>query len=620
MALIKIKVPPGECICVGYMWVCDKDHNGEIIVELQEQFGELVTIRSFEFQQPEPEPIDDDSPEENDGPRLVPPFQVPTFRTAESRSFLAVVENPALAGELRPIYPGGELTVKDGAIRESSDIHFKDTSDLSERKVIDIDELPAFSGKVEVGPFWTFDDTPDMRDARILEFFNQVKNPEEIVDRIHDNPDIGSGASRRYGIKADVAARVIAERKRKPGGLFREVDAINAVSGIGPNTWEDILYSFQEVGGKRIPDEEADAGIEETGPFAILDELHRMLLGFVTYTQFANDFGLSKRPPPRLIADISPVMEQIVKLEEAGPESTGYAEVTELVLDLAAIVDTAYTEKLETGYQFSDIPSSFPVQPAFPAAIQPIMGTTILASRGPVPSPQPPFPFDSMGQWNTFLNHLERNLATAWRGLPRSTARRLSIRYRELLAAIAAARQFGTTSQLAAALRAFIQHAIRMGVGNRFLAVIAQALARIGGSLGGAGGAAAGGGAAGGFVLVEVLLLIILLILWAIMWVKIGNWLWNQEIPGNGETYVEYYANVAYQLLYSNDCDKLLSLVTSSSRRVRELEREGVSGDRLQTAAALGAAAITKYLSKCNTNIRSTLERRLKHYGKILQR
>ncbi|CAB5140131.1 hypothetical protein D3OALGA1CA_3820 [Olavius algarvensis associated proteobacterium Delta 3] len=618
MARIKIKVPPGECLCVGYMWVCDKDRNGEIIVELQEQFGELVTIRSFEFRQPEEQPIDEDSPDENDGPRLVPPFQVPTFGSAEGRSFLAVVEDSALTEDLLPIKPEGDLTVEDGAIRESPNINFKDTSDLPGRKVIDIDELPNFSGKIEVGPFWTFNDTPDLRDARILEFFNQVNNPEEIVDRIRDNPDIGSGSSRRYGIKADTAARVIAERKRKPGGIFRGVGEINAVSGIGPNTWEDILYSFQEVGGQRDSDEETE--MEETGPFAVLDELHRMLLGFVAYTQFANDFGLSKRPPPRLIADISPVLEQIVKLEEEGPESTGYGEVTELVLDLAAIVGTAYTEKLETGYRFSDIPSLFPAQPAFPVGIHPIMGTTILASRGPVPSPQPPFPFDSMGQWNTFLNHLERNLATAWRGLPRSTARRLSIRYRELLAAIAAARQFGTTSQLAAALRAFIQHAIRMGVGNRFLAVIAQALARIGGSLGGAGGAAAGGGAAGGFVLVDVLLLIILLILWAIMWVKIGNWLWNQEIPGNGETYVEYYANVAYQLLYSNDCDKLLSLVTSSSRRVRELEREGVTGDRLQTAAALGAAAISKYLSKCDTNIRSTLERRLKHYGKILQR
>lgn len=80
--------------------------------------------------------------------------------------------------------------------------------------------------------------------ARILAFFNTVDTPQAIVARVQDNPVYGSSSRRAYGIRHGVAVGILQERAGKPNHQFRYVSEIDAVYGIGTDTWQDILYAF----------------------------------------------------------------------------------------------------------------------------------------------------------------------------------------------------------------------------------------------------------------------------------------------------------------------------------------------------------------------------------------
>ena len=79
--------------------------------------------------------------------------------------------------------------------------------------------------------------------SKILKFFNKVKNAEEIVETIRDDPTFGklNGA---YGIRKPVANRILQTRAKLPGNKFTEIKQINKIHGIGPDTLNDIFYSF----------------------------------------------------------------------------------------------------------------------------------------------------------------------------------------------------------------------------------------------------------------------------------------------------------------------------------------------------------------------------------------
>jgi len=87
---------------------------------------------------------------------------------------------------------------------------------------------------------------------RILEYFNSVNDPELISKEIPDDPKHGSASSRAYGIRSDVARRIL-EMRDSIGGRFESVEQIFEVKGIGPDTRHDILVRFAQDNPKKRP-------------------------------------------------------------------------------------------------------------------------------------------------------------------------------------------------------------------------------------------------------------------------------------------------------------------------------------------------------------------------------
>ncbi|MCP3887363.1 MAG: hypothetical protein GY702_00600 [Desulfobulbaceae bacterium] len=76
-----------------------------------------------------------------------------------------------------------------------------------------------------------------------MEFFNSIKSPYEIRDRIKDDPNFGS--SFRYGVTLSTAKRILKERNKTADGRFTTIEQIDAVQGVGPSAFHNILYTFQ---------------------------------------------------------------------------------------------------------------------------------------------------------------------------------------------------------------------------------------------------------------------------------------------------------------------------------------------------------------------------------------
>jgi phage tail-like protein len=93
---------------------------------------------------------------------------------------------------------------------------------------------------------------PDVNEAiekDVLDFFNQVKDPKEIVKRIHDDPGFGK---RGYGVRLSLARRILAVRCSLPGGRFTSLEQIDAAPGVGSDTLHDFLYSFRTPGPEPV--------------------------------------------------------------------------------------------------------------------------------------------------------------------------------------------------------------------------------------------------------------------------------------------------------------------------------------------------------------------------------
>lgn len=76
---------------------------------------------------------------------------------------------------------------------------------------------------------------------RIVGFFNQARNVEMILDgSIKDDPADGSGRT----ISRPLAARILRERNQLARRRFTDLEQIDNIRGIGPNTIQDLVYSF----------------------------------------------------------------------------------------------------------------------------------------------------------------------------------------------------------------------------------------------------------------------------------------------------------------------------------------------------------------------------------------
>ena len=84
-------------------------------------------------------------------------------------------------------------------------------------------------------------------EANILEFFNQVIDPNEIVERIIDDPGFGRPSPGAYGIRPSLAREILAVRGALPGGRFDSLEQISTIRGVGKDTRHDIDYNFRRV-------------------------------------------------------------------------------------------------------------------------------------------------------------------------------------------------------------------------------------------------------------------------------------------------------------------------------------------------------------------------------------
>ena len=97
-----------------------------------------------------------------------------------------------------------------------------------------------------------------------LEFINTADTPNEIVDRIKDDPDYQRSSKKTYGIKPRMAW-VIYQRLRL-NGPFQSLNELDEIPGIGPDTLHDIVYSFYK---------NAEEYFRQRLTKEILDRLHR---------------------------------------------------------------------------------------------------------------------------------------------------------------------------------------------------------------------------------------------------------------------------------------------------------------------------------------------------------
>lgn len=76
---------------------------------------------------------------------------------------------------------------------------------------------------------------------RIVGFFNHARSIDMILNgQIQDDPSDGAGST----IGRTIAARILRVRNARPNRRFTDFEQIDAIRGVGPNTVQDLVYSF----------------------------------------------------------------------------------------------------------------------------------------------------------------------------------------------------------------------------------------------------------------------------------------------------------------------------------------------------------------------------------------
>lgn len=72
----------------------------------------------------------------------------------------------------------------------------------------------------------------------VLKFFNEVKEPENIVKRIKDDPKYGLGSKRAYGVRLSLVTRILAEYHALPSDEFEYIKQIDNIDGVFYDTFQ----------------------------------------------------------------------------------------------------------------------------------------------------------------------------------------------------------------------------------------------------------------------------------------------------------------------------------------------------------------------------------------------
>ncbi len=344
---------------------------------------------------------------------------------------------------------------------------------------------------------------------------------------------------------------------------------------------------------------------DEPGPAALLRNLEALLAHMFDHVELLNRVGIVQQTPP-LFSALTPHLETMINLGARDPDNLAFGDVAELMQGISSCADKVEDCPPDVKAAPMDERSlvDFPLQPTLNFETIPVV------TRGASD------PLFTGVEWSQLLDEILRESRDIYRRQNPSVRRAIRGAFIRLVTAIQEARRSGSISGVGAAVEAFRRALARFGIGARpYMSRIIAAMTRF-------VPVAAGGATAGQLALVAAyyVTVVALLFLWMKLWDKIGCWLWNSEVVGSGQTYIEFWADVAYGFTTTSDCDKLWRNVVRANNRVRELERTGATGNQLRLAAAVAMAGVQKLLNTCETAIRPTLEAMLARYSEILAR
>jgi len=94
-------------------------------------------------------------------------------------------------------------------------------------------------------------DIPAPVAARILDFFNRVREVADITDTlIQDDPSDGPGRT----IGPTLANRILRTRSQTAFNRFDNLDQLDAIAGFGEGTWKDLAYTFGRTAAEAFRD------------------------------------------------------------------------------------------------------------------------------------------------------------------------------------------------------------------------------------------------------------------------------------------------------------------------------------------------------------------------------
>ena len=98
-----------------------------------------------------------------------------------------------------------------------------------------------FYGHSKPTTMTAYPDIPQWVQQRILGFFNRARNIDMILDgTIQDAPSDGQGRT----LGPTLAARILRTKHSLPRRRFSDLSQLDAIRGVGPNTLQDLVYSF----------------------------------------------------------------------------------------------------------------------------------------------------------------------------------------------------------------------------------------------------------------------------------------------------------------------------------------------------------------------------------------
>lgn len=585
MSFIVIQVPPGDCLCLGpiltgggYSMTCDRDNDGMIVIEVPDGSDELIIIGSSFRSEDHEEP----SGANGDRRRVVPPFPVPRFVADGQQDLIGLVDLHAFGRAARSLESGKVLTAKNGMVKGAPWLSVKEAPTSIEERV-PFESLEGYTGKVKLKAIGTFSPDEKNVETAILEFFNKVNDPEELVKRIKDNPETGTLSPRRYGMRLFQAKNVIAYRDRKVNRRFDSTAELIRVHGIGEDTISDIFYSF------KIVDLDQPLNLTVVAQQAYVELIDGMLR---TSNTALGALATVRKICPQHVPETA--ME--VQLRDVMGELHGFRSATvggqlQLTVGAPALVGTVqrYSKVVKPGVDFRALGNA-------PGAFSNVMPTaSILAMVPPTPplGGIPPAELETLialveeilgvlrpligtlidgtagEEIATLIAQLERQLAAirAGTGNPNALWRMLARLLRAVLAALARITAAATSAEIAAAAEAMLS---RLGAILARLAPFARFFAFLGPFL------------------------------WVLFAADVG-WALGSAIAeievGDGETVGTWWGRRIWELL-SGPCPELLEGLNLAIYEWRQAEHSGTAEDAADALARV-LALESEYISRC---------------------